>query len=173
MRKGVKAYKNKFFILIIYYMNTDPRTYINNIRNNGNLDPAVLNRLETYIRGWTAMENEDSAYRRAKVVFERFRDNDTDEDKIDELNDLLDGMSGHLQFMIGEAQHGDGTPEQIAEMEDVINTIDMLTPDMARYWVQNQNHRPVAQGRKRRRNTKKSKKSKKNKKSKKSTRYRR
>jgi len=156
-------------------MNTDPRTYINNIRNNENLDPAVLNRLETYIRGWTAMENEDSAYRRAKVVFERFRDNDTDQDKIDELNDLLDGMSGHLQFMIGEAQRGDGTPEQIAEMEDVINTIDMLTPDMARHWVQNQDqdHRPVAQGGKRRRNTKKSKKNKKSKKSKKSRRYRR
>ncbi len=65
------------FFNCIYYMNTDPRTYIDNIRNNGDLDPAVLNRLEIYIRGWTVLENEDSAYRRAKRVVERFRDNDT------------------------------------------------------------------------------------------------
>ena len=156
-------------------MNSDPRTYIDNLRNSGDLKPAVLNRLETYIRGWTAMENEDSAYRRAKVVFERFRDNETDQDKIDELNDLLDGMYGHLQFMIGDAQ---GTPEQIAEMQDVINTIDMLIPDMTRHWVQNQNetdnspnNRPVSQGGRKRR-TRKSKKHRKSKKYRRSRRYR-
>lgn len=159
-------------------MNTEPRTYINNLRDNGDLSPAVLNRLETYIRGWTVMENEDSAYRRAKVVFERFRDNDTDQDKLDEFNDLLDGMSGHLQFMMGEAQHADGTPEQIAEMQDVLNTIDMLIPDMTRHWIQNENspenspdYRPVAQGRRKRR-TRKSKKYRKSKKSRRSRRYR-
>ena len=161
-------------------MNTDPRTYIDNIRNNGDLDAAVLNRLDTYIRGWTVLEDEDSAYRRAKRVFERFRDNDTIEDKKNELDDILDGMSGHLQFMMGEAQHGDGTPEQIAEMQDVINTIDMLIPDMTRHWVQDQNspensqNYPPRTGGKRRRTKKsrKSKKSKKSRKSRKSRRYR-
>ena len=71
-------------------MNQDPRTYINNVRNNDDLDTAVLNRLETFIRGWTVIENEDNAYRRAKITFERFGDNDTNEEKKEELNDILD-----------------------------------------------------------------------------------
>lgn len=149
-------------------MNQDPRTYINNIRNNGDLDNAVLNRLETFIRGWTVIENEDSAYRRAKITFERFGDNDTNEEKKEELNDILDNMAIHLQFMMDMAQDGDGTPEQIDEIQDIINTIEGLIENRG----QEQNQY-VAQGRKRRtRKSKKSKKSKKSRKSRRSRRYR-
>ena len=171
MRKGVKTYKNKFFILILYYMNQDPRTYINHLRNNDDLDAGVLNRLETFIRGWTVIEDEDRAYRRAKRVFERFRDNDTNQDKINELNDILDGMAIHLQFMMDMAQDGDGTPEQIDEMQDIINTIEGLIEN---HGGQEQNQY-VAQGRKKcnTRKSKKYRKSKKSKKYRKSRSYRR
>jgi len=152
-------------------MDQDPRTYINNVRNNDDLDVGVLNRLETFIRGWTVMEDEDRAYRRAKITFERFRDNDTNQYKINELNNILENMAIHLQFMMDMAQDGDGTPEQIDEMQDVINTIEGLIEN---HGGQEQNQY-VAQGRKRRntRKSKKSRKSKRTKKSRKSRRYRR
>jgi hypothetical protein len=152
-------------------MDQDPRTYINNVRNNDDLDVGVLNRLETFIRGWTVMEDEDRAYRRAKRVFERFRDNDTNQYKINELNNILENMAIHLQFMMDMAQDGDGTPEQIDEMQDVINTIEGLIEN---HGGQQQNQY-VAQGRKKRntRKSKKSRKSKKLKKSRKSRSYRR
>jgi hypothetical protein len=152
-------------------MDQDPRTYINNVRNNDDLDVGVLNRLETFIRGWTVIEDEDRAYRRAKITFERFRDNDTNQDKINELNDILNNLAIHLQFMMDMAQDGDGTPEQIDEIQDIINTIEGLIENRGGQ----QQNQYVAQGRKRR-NTRKSKKSKKyrkSKKSRKSRRYRR
>jgi hypothetical protein len=70
--------------------------------------------------------------------------------------------------MMDMAQDGDGTPEQIDEMQDIINTIEGLIEN---HGGQEQNQY-VAQGRKRR-NTKKSKKSRKSKKSKKSRKSRR
>ncbi len=152
-------------------MDQEPRTYINNVRNNDDLDVGVLNRLETFIRGWTVIEDEDRAYRRAKRVFERFRDNDTNQDKINELNDILNNLAIHLQFMMDMAQDGDGTPEQIDEIQDIINTIEGLIENRGGQ----QQNQYVAQGRKRR-NTRKSKKSRKyrkSKKSRKSRRYRR
>lgn len=99
-------------------LNQSSREYINDIRHNGSLSDALVDRLNLYIRGNTILRDENDAYNRARFLFKSFSENATDGEKLARLNDMLDGMAAYLVGIREETE-----PQEHENIDQVVNDI--------------------------------------------------